>query len=477
MENVSPDSSGMNGIALIVKNIDGAPIRKGILKAGLSLKPRSLSDDLRPESVQTGMESSSKVDSLVVGTESVIDQSNKPSMGSYAGMLKGAANKKIANADPENSKASSSKTTMVTHNSFEPLNTSEEIRGEVVMETDGTKGANVKSSQNIEEPLSEEDDVEEELMHNYHRNVGPPRGDKRSAKVIMDSLQTFASMSGNGNNISLWYDNWNEFGPLCNLVTPRLIRSAGFALDARVVDAYLNGNVMLPLAWFDLFPVLYEMVKPNDAAEDQLVWKDGGQSLPFSTRVVWDSIRTRGHHREWAKAVWFAQCIPRHAFIMWLIMREKLLTQDKILGWNISRRKNMNMMCCLLCYADFDSHNHLFFECQFSSQVWLKTRRYAGLMSISPEWTSIKQWMILAQSKSIVNIVGKLVIAASTYHVWQERNNRLFKNQTRPPNIVVDLVFSTVRYKLMGIRFKMSPRVRAVLEDWKIGDHGRDDDG
>ncbi|KAK1407859.1 hypothetical protein QVD17_39486 [Tagetes erecta] len=283
-------------------------------------------------------------------------------------------------------------------------------------------------------------------------------------------------MSGNGNNISLWYDNWNEFGPLCNLVTPRLIRSAGFSLDARVVDAYLNGNVMLPLAWFDLFPVLYEMVKPNDAAEDQLVWKDGGQSLPFSTRVVWDSIRSRGHHREWAKAVWFTQCIPRHAFILWLIMREKLLTQDKILGWNISRRKNMNMMCCLLCYADFDSHNHLFFECQFSSQVWLKTRRFAGLMSISPEWTSIKQWMIHAQSKSIVNIVGKLVIAASAYHVWQERNNRLFKNQTRPPNIVVDLVFSTVRYKLMGIRFKMSPRVRAVLEDWKIGDHGRDDD-
>ncbi|KAK1408250.1 hypothetical protein QVD17_39886 [Tagetes erecta] len=126
----------MKGIALMVKNIDGAPIRKGILKAGLSLKPRSLSDDLRPDSVPNGMGSSSKVESLEVV-------------------------RKIANTDPENSKASSSKATMVTHNSFEPLNQSVEIRGEVVMETDGAKSVNVKTSQNIEDPLSEEDDVEE----------------------------------------------------------------------------------------------------------------------------------------------------------------------------------------------------------------------------------------------------------------------------------------------------------------------------
>ncbi|KAK1427909.1 hypothetical protein QVD17_16639 [Tagetes erecta] len=161
MENVSPDSSGIKGIALMVKNIDGAPIRKGILKAGISLNPRSLSDELCPDSVQTGLGSSSKVESPVVGSESVIDQSTKPTMGSYAGMLKGAANKKIANADPENSKASSSKTTLVTHNSFEPLNPREVLRDEVGMETDGAKRVNAKSSQNIEETLSEEDDVEE----------------------------------------------------------------------------------------------------------------------------------------------------------------------------------------------------------------------------------------------------------------------------------------------------------------------------
>ncbi|KAK1406254.1 hypothetical protein QVD17_41545 [Tagetes erecta] len=199
----------MKGIALMVKNIDGAPIRKGILKAGLSLKPRSLSDDLRPDSVPNGMGSSSKVESLEVV-------------------------RKIT--DPENSKASSSKTTMVTHNSFEPLNPSEEIRGEVVMETDGAKSVNVKTSQNIEDPLSEEDDVEEEssmdeerflkqkskvnwlatggevpkaFVNHYEEFLGCEgvtgrlptpdlfvRGDKRSAKVIMDSLQTFASMSG-----------------------------------------------------------------------------------------------------------------------------------------------------------------------------------------------------------------------------------------------------------------------------------------
>ncbi|KAK1424402.1 hypothetical protein QVD17_19731 [Tagetes erecta] len=348
MEKVSLESSGMKGIALMVKNIDGAPIRK--------------------ESVEdmTGMGSSSKVESQVVGTKSEIDQSTKPSKGSYAGMLKGAANKKIANADPANSKASSSKTIVVTHNSFEALNPSEEARGEVVMETDGTKSVTAKSSQNSADPLSEEDDVEEEASMDEERFL------KQKSKV-----------------------NWLATGDANTSFFHMSLKSRNHKSRVEIVRdthgvSHEGGEV--PKAFVNHY--------------EDFLGCEGVTGDKHSAKVIMDSLQT------------------------------------------------------------FASMSRLTPSVQ-KSTVWLKARRFAGLISISPDWTSIKQWMIHAHSKSIVNIVGKLVIAASAYFVWQERNNRLFKNQTRPPNIVVDLVFSTVRYKLMGIQFKMSPRVRAVLEDWR----------
>ncbi|KAK1406493.1 hypothetical protein QVD17_41867 [Tagetes erecta] len=147
----------MKGIALMVKNIDGAPIRKGILKCGIGLKPRSLSDDLRPNTVEDpiGVGSSLKVEAKVDGIDSEITLNSIPIKGSYAGMLKEAANKKAT------SKTSSSKINVISQNSFEALNPNGESGDEVVMEIDGTKSVTTKSSKNMVEPLSDEDDVEE----------------------------------------------------------------------------------------------------------------------------------------------------------------------------------------------------------------------------------------------------------------------------------------------------------------------------
>ncbi|KAK1407851.1 hypothetical protein QVD17_39478 [Tagetes erecta] len=341
MEKVSLDSSGMKGIALMVKNMDGAPIRKGILKGGIGLKPRSLSDDLSPNIVEDPIVvgSSLKVEAKVDGNESEVTLNSKPIKGSYAGMLKEAANKKALNPNGESG-------------------------DEVVMEIDGTKSVTTKSSNNMVEPLSDEDDVQEETSmdeerflkqkskvnwlaagdantsffhmslksRNHKSRVEIVRdindishegrevpkvfvkhyedflgGDKRSAKVIMDSLQSFASMSGlipSVQKSTVFFCNVKENVRLDILhILPfeegKLpISSAGLALDAKVADVYLNGNVMLSVAWFDLFHVLYEMVQPNSTVEDQLVWKDGDKSLPFSSRVVWNSIRTRDHSME-----------------------------------------------------------------------------------------------------------------------------------------------------------------------------------
>ncbi|KAK1440845.1 hypothetical protein QVD17_06677 [Tagetes erecta] len=90
--------------------------------------------------------------------------------------------------------------------------------------------------------------------------------------------------------------------------------------------------------------------------KDVSIWHDiNGVERKFSIHNVWETIRYRSAEVDWYNIVWFTNCIPRHAFHVWLVCRKKLNTQDKMRTWD------MNMRCCPLCVKDMDSHAHLFF--------------------------------------------------------------------------------------------------------------------
>ena len=82
-----------------------------------------------------------------------------------------------------------------------------------------------------------------------------------------------------------------------------------------------------------------------------------------------------------------------------------------------------------------------------------------------------------AKSKVLVNVLGRLIVAAAVYFVWQERNDRIFRNHTRPPDALCDIILATIRYKMMGLKLKKIARVMAILGEWKIGTHNMFDDG
>ncbi|XP_022024390.1 uncharacterized protein LOC110924702 [Helianthus annuus] len=290
----------------------------------------------------------------------------------------------------------------------------------------------------------------------------------------------FWSEIGNGSATSAWHDNWSEIGPLDQFLSPRMIASAGFNMESKVSDVYSDSSWRWPVAWRDLYPVLIQLdgisLQPNKS--DKVLWRQGNQKHVFSSSRVWDSVRYHAVEVEWCRLVWFGQCIPRHAFLLWLIMRRKLLTQDKILSWDLSRRKNMNMMCCLLCYANHDSHTHLFFECKYSSQVWMLVRQKAGMGSVHANWDDIVNWLLDRSKSNLASVyVAKLSVAATAYFIWQERNARLFRNQVRPPESLSETIIQQVRYKLIGAKLKKCENVRKLLRDWDIEVSDVHDDG
>ncbi|GJS77967.1 reverse transcriptase zinc-binding domain-containing protein [Tanacetum coccineum] len=145
-----------------------------------------------------------------------------------------------------------------------------------------------------------------------------------------------------------------------------------------------------------------------------------------------------------------------------------LRTQDKLCQWDVGN-VDLSLIRCPLCDMVSDSHCHLFFECQFSSQVWCYVRSLADLENVPPLMHLILIWLIsIAHQRSARSIIRRLVVAATTYFLWSERNNRLFKNSKRSPEEVRDVIMTTVRLKLLSFRFKNPDKVRELLDNWNM---------
>nr|GEX46447.1 hypothetical protein [Tanacetum cinerariifolium] len=245
--------------------------------------------------------------------------------------------------------------------------------------------------------------------------------------------------------------------PLSNMVSCREWYRASLSSSSKVKEVFCNGVCLGRGIFLIKYPLLSSInvlnISPN--APDQLGWHNElGLSKPFSVATVWSTIRPRNAKVDWCKVVWFTSCIPRHAFNFWLVIKQRLKTQDKMARWDVSGSLST---VCPLCELVPDSHEHLFFERSFSQQIWNHMKSYAGLSTSSPLLSHIISIVTpIANRKSSRSVIAKLVMAATTYVVWQERNARLFKNSKRSVNQVIEVIFSSIRLKLLSCRFKKS---------------------
>ncbi|GJS88879.1 reverse transcriptase domain, reverse transcriptase zinc-binding domain protein [Tanacetum coccineum] len=153
---------------------------------------------------------------------------------------------------------------------------------------------------------------------------------------------------------------------------------------------------------------------------------------------------------------------------MWLIIRRKLKTQDLIPYWDVSSSLGS---VCSLCELTPDSHVHLFFECPFASDVWNRMRGLAGLnASNSNIYDIIHDIMPFVKRRTSESVVAKLVVAATAYYIWQERNWRLFQKGKRKVDQIVDCIKTVVRLKLLSCKLKKSKSGERLARLWDLPD-------
>ncbi|XP_057460090.1 uncharacterized protein LOC130750511 [Actinidia eriantha] len=150
------------------------------------------------------------------------------------------------------------------------------------------------------------------------------------------------------------------------------------------------------------------------------LWARDGK---FSTKAAYEYFRPRKINLIWPKLVWKSCIIPKHSFILWLGLKGRLLTRDKMQG--IIEDQN-----CPLCNAADESIDHLFFQCNVGKQVWLQIKYWLGITRAMNTLKAAVKWIIKEARGTGVQAKAKQIgFACTVYYLWEARNERIFEGR------------------------------------------------
>ncbi|XP_023746183.1 uncharacterized protein LOC111894340 [Lactuca sativa] len=249
----------------------------------------------------------------------------------------------------------------------------------------------------------------------------------------------FYSQIGNGEKTFMWFDNWHQLGPLSYVLSPREITNAGYNIRDKVSDVIVDENWNWPAEWLEMIPQLGDFPVPRLIREkkDEVYWVNyKGKIVPFTVNQVSSSLICHETIVDWYDLVWFQNKIPSHCFILRLAILGRLRTQDRMKRW-----KDSIDLSCVFCNSQMDFHSHLFFDCKYPKEVWNLMKDKVKINHRPGNWFEIiNELQCALKKKSISNFIKKTALAASIYHIWNERNKRLFGKQSNSVENVVKII-------------------------------------
>jgi hypothetical protein len=102
------------------------------------------------------------------------------------------------------------------------------------------------------------------------------------------------------------------------------------------------------------------MVMLGDAGQPICVISKKGTYTCLETS---NAVRVKMPQVDWWNLVWFPMAIHRHAFILWLVIRDSISTGERLLKWGFQ-----GDVMCVFCRSNIEGRDHLFFQCGFDKK-------------------------------------------------------------------------------------------------------------
>ncbi|XP_074296890.1 uncharacterized protein LOC141627550 [Silene latifolia] len=126
--------------------------------------------------------------------------------------------------------------------------------------------------------------------------------------------------------------------------------------------------------------------------------------------------------------------------------QQKLATVD-----NLVRRGSYLVNRCVLCLQASETHRHLFFQCEFSGELWRSVLGWMGIQGRTAKYWQELSWCSSRYAKKHWKSGWfRCCLAATIYFIWQERNARIFGGKTSTIHTLATQLRFAVGTRLIG---------------------------
>ncbi|KAG2689164.1 hypothetical protein I3760_09G127500 [Carya illinoinensis] len=134
-------------------------------------------------------------------------------------------------------------------------------------------------------------------------------------KAIVKSIPTVLSNSKwivRDGNISFWYDNWDEDGPIHDHYT--VIDKPLLKIKDCRIDNGWDTHLLESLVGHQKANDLVHFFTTRKEGQDVLIWKNDRDGK-FNTKCAWDCVRVRVPVLPWAQWIWHAS-LPKKIYVL-----------------------------------------------------------------------------------------------------------------------------------------------------------------
>lgn len=154
---------------------------------------------------------------------------------------------------------------------------------------------------------------------------------------------------------------------------------------------------------------------------------------------AYDFFRPSGSAVSWGRVVWEQWSLPKYSFILWLAVLGKLKTRDRLRF--IPTDSN-----CSFCRQVEESHDHLFFTCEWTRRLWAMIKSWLRIGRAMQTLSSAIRGLA-SRRNNLEARMRRVSLSIAVYLIWEERNKRVFDGRSREVTAVFrrfQILFFTV---------------------------------
>ncbi|GKC78074.1 hypothetical protein Tco_1128848 [Tanacetum coccineum] len=102
-------------------------------------------------------------------------------------------------------------------------------------------------------------------------------------------------------------------------------------------------------------------------------------------------------------------------------------------------------------------------------KIWRDLKKKTKMVNMPNDWKGIIDAMNMQRKENTIkSVLRRLVMEVAVYFVCQENNKRIFANEKRNVELLMDLISEKIILKLMSLEAKASTRVLNVVNEWNV---------